>query len=292
MKTAAIIKLVANSVTAAVLIFVLLFCLNAENFGSFSDMFTTYKANSDDVYDNYDSAEDTEVEFAQNISEIDVEWTAGNVVIEKGTGDKVSISEKSSKSLDEDEVMIYSVEGNELKIKFCKKTFNVSFGINTNTLSKELYITIPEKVFDSVDIETVSANVEISGAQVSALNVESVSGTVDLDNVNVTSADIENVSGNTVIANSYFHKIDAATVSSELTIDAKIENTGDFESVSGNITLVLPADSSFRADVETLSGNFTSDFEVSKTNNTYVCGSGGCKLTFESVSGNVTIKNK
>lgn len=286
MKTSAIIKLVANSFTAAVLIFVLIFCINTGSIGSLFSKISTEK------YDSYTVYEGSVKEFNDNITMIDIEWTAGNIYLSKGVDDKISVSEKSEKNLDNDEIMLYKVEGSELKIRFCKKIFGLSFDVASATLSKDLYITVPEKVYEAIDIETVSANIELNNINSESMDIVTVSGIINGVNVTASDAAIETVSGNCNVSASSFGELDASSVSSEMFIDADIEAYGDFESVSGNITLIFDEGSSFTAEVESVSGNFNSDFQLSKTNDTYTCGNGSIELSFESVSGNVNIEKR
>ena len=59
---------------------------------------------------------------------------------------------------------------------------------------------------------------------------------------------------------------------------------------SGNITLYIPKDADFTADIDTASGSFDSEFPFTKKDDTYVCGSGTNKLEIDTSSGDVKIK--
>lgn len=284
MKTSAVIKLIVNAFTASVLIFVLIFCLNA---GSSVSLFPVYRN-----YSGYTVCNEKTVVINEDIVGIDIEWTAGNVTVKRGEEDTVTFGESPTASLDEDELMLYKIEDNVLKIRFCKKTESFTIGINTNTLAKTLNLTVPEKIYESIDIETVSAGVEMTGISASVLDIESVSGIVSLDNCTASHADIETVSGNCTARLSTFDTLDASTVSAQMNISADISESGDFESVSGNITLSIPSDSSFRAEFSTVSGIFDSDFSTMRINDVYTCGDRETDLYFETVSGSVNIEKR
>jgi DUF4097 and DUF4098 domain-containing protein YvlB len=110
-------------------------------------------------------------------------------------------------------------------------------------------------------IGTVSGSVRASGAHL-RVAVETVSGRID---VATTSGDIgvRSVSGMIVVDAERIDRLTAATVSSgielkvvSLTPEARLEA----ESMSGSISLNLPADLSARLEASTFSGSIRSDF--------------------------------
>ena len=157
-----------------------------------------------------------------------------------------------------------------------------------------LYLQIPAAA--SVEAESVSARIEISGLEGRAIRAASVSGDVDVD-ARSEQLDIETVSGDVELRGRSHRSrlgtvsgdIDAEGVAGELAVntvsgevlmrvgaitDGRFESvSGDveidgslapngklaIESLSGDVDLNLPADLSARCTVETFSGSIRSD---------------------------------
>lgn len=128
----------------------------------------------------------------------------------------------------------------------------------------------------SVSIDSVSGDVVVAGAP-KEIGVDSVSGTVTLT-VNSANVEVDSVSGNVNLRGRMNGEISAETVSGDIDIAVKDERprelsattvSGDatlrtalatngrmhLETVSGDLTLVLPKDLSARVSAETFSGD-------------------------------------
>lgn len=161
-------------------------------------------------------------------------------------------------------------------------------------LESHLRIWVPAGA--SLDIETVSASVEVSGVE-GQLDLETVSGGITAaggsgraelstvsGNVDFTGAgapvDVESVSGR-VHLRGVAGQIEASTVSGGIDVEGENISRADFESVSGsielrgslaigarldasshsgNVELVLPADTAANFEIETFAGDIRSDF--------------------------------
>jgi DUF4097 and DUF4098 domain-containing protein YvlB len=73
----------------------------------------------------------------------------------------------------------------------------------------------------------------------------------------------------------------------------------DLESVNGVVILRIPADSNAQVDAETLNGNVSSDFGLTVEKGEWVgrsmeglVGSGGARISIETVNGNIEIKKR
>jgi hypothetical protein len=129
----------------------------------------------------------------------------------------------------------------------------------------------------SMRLNTVSGDVTGSALR-GVLDLETVSGDVDL-----TEASLESVSAKTVSGNL---RLETALASGPY----------NFNSVSGNVRLRLPADTHCNAELHTLSGKLSTAFPAS--NQSYGHGSqsvsvqgGGARVALQSVSGNLRLEN-
>ncbi|MBQ8311049.1 MAG: DUF4097 family beta strand repeat protein [Clostridia bacterium] len=87
--------------------------------------------------------------------------------------------------------------------------------------------------------------------------------------------------------------VNVKVVSSDLTVDGIAVENLKVESVSGDVTLLLPADKGFTLTSETVSGGApTIDFGVEQKDGAYICGDGHSKIAVKTVSGEVHVKKR
>ncbi|HNQ78482.1 MAG TPA: DUF4097 family beta strand repeat-containing protein [Acidobacteriota bacterium] len=123
-----------------------------------------------------------------------------------------------------------------------------------------------------VEAETVNGSVTIKGS--SLVTISTVNGSIDFDSDNLVN--VESVNG----------QINAVLRSDK-------PKNGTLEVVNGSIVVKLPAGSSFSVTTETVNGSIESDFpEVtgSRREKSGDIGSGGDKLSIETVNGSIEIR--
>lgn len=246
---------------------------------------------------------------ASAVSAIDVGWLSGSVDIEAYSGDTVTFSETAGSALAEKDRLHYYLDGGTLRIRFRAPA---RWGFNTRQ-RKHLSILVPEDLLlHGLDVESVSASVSIYGVDAKEVGVETVSGSATLSSVRGNALDLETVSGGVLVELSEFKRLDAGSVSGAIRAEGDFRSvflstvsgslkvapgawveTIDAESVSGAVTVTLPADiPGFTADVESVSGGFTCDFAAKIFKNGAIYGDGSATLDFETVSGGVTIHSE
>ena len=85
--------------------------------------------------------------------------------------------------------------------------------------------------------------------------------------------------------------LELASVSANCT--AKLNNNPkdvDLETVSGDLCLILPQDCGFTMSLDSVSGELMSDFPTTMHNKRYTYGNGVCKISADTVSGDILIK--
>lgn len=125
------------------------------------------------------------------------------------------------------------------------------FGANDGVPTKDLTVKLPEKQYKQILVDAVSAKINIKNISADEFDCETVSGDADIYNCSFLSSEIETVSGNT--------------------------------------EMYLPADATFTAEFDSVSGKFETDFEITKQAGFYSCGDGQMKISADSVSGNLRI---
>lgn len=244
-------------------------------------------------------------------------WDRNEIVIRGTVGDDVEALEVSG-------------SGDRISIDL---DIPESWGSRHKDIDADLEISVPagirlevETISASIDgseltgtakLETVSGSVGLSGALERAA-IETVSGSIQVDG-GQTRIETESVSGS-IILKGVAESIEAATVSGTIEVTADAVDQARFESVagriefrgslkagarldaeihSGNIVLVLPADTSARFEVETFSGSIENDFGPKAERSDrfspgkwlkFTTGDGDAQINVESFSGTVNLK--
>jgi len=148
-----------------------------------------------------------------------------------------------------------------------------------------------------LDINTVSGDVVFSG-QADRANADSVSGDLRLQGLS-GDLNIETVSGDVKVSESRLRQIDGGTVSGDLEFIVELVGnaTVDVESMSGEVTLDLPASLSATVNAESFSGSLHADFPVDIIDESGPgsrmrgkLGSGDARIEIESFSGDVRLR--
>lgn len=135
-----------------------------------------------------------------------------------------------------------------------------------------------------IDLESVSGDIEIR-AEGSRLELQTVSGDVRASGI-VESAEIESVSGDLRLNASDLKDLHASTVSGDVTIDTNLVSGArvGLDTHSGEIDLMLPASTRFDLDSDTFSGDVDNEFGSDSSSD--------ISIDAETFSGNITIKKK
>ncbi len=135
-----------------------------------------------------------------------------------------------------------------------------------------------------LDLGSVSGDLDIRGDG-SRLELETVSGDVRASGI-VESAEIESVSGDLRLSASDLEDLHASTVSGDVIIDTNLVSGArvGLDTHSGEIDLMLPAGTRFDLDSDTFSGDVDNEFGSDSSSD--------ISIDAETFSGNITIKRK
>lgn len=205
-----------------------------------------------------------------SVESIELNWVAGKVNIEYTNGDEISLSEQADRNLSKEHKLHWRLDGKKLIIQFA-----ASGSRYPGNLNKELTVLLPESLrLTDLTVNSVSAVVDAQGVCTENLRINSVSGNVKLAEAQVRSVEFDTVSGNMEIAaNETPERIDG-------------------DSVSGSVTICLPADAGFAADVDSVSGRVTGPEGMTGNSKTgYAYGDEQCRISINTVSGGVHLKH-
>lgn len=219
------------------------------------------------------------------IDNIHIEWVAGKITVQPTDGlQAIKISETGATN--EDDAYIVKQQGNTLNIQYCKP--KISIGIfNQSIGSKDLLIQVPRQwICGELKIDSVSAYISVEDITANSIDLVNVSGSCVFTGCSATEFEAETVSGS-VTYNGEIQVLDFNTVSADCVAVLSSEpNSVEFDSVSGDMELTMPADIGYRLDWDSASGDFRCDY----SGNSHIYGDYRCEITADTVSGDVTIK--
>ena len=223
------------------------------------------------LYDNADRYTAGDTEIREEIQALDIHWICGSVTVEYHEGDTVILSERAKKSLPEEDVLRWWLDGTTLRVQFSAPMLQRW----TPHPEKELIVSLPAGlVLENADITTISGKLQCDGLTAESLTTQSTSGTIHLNIDEVEQVDIHTVSGGVTM--------ECAVLPEVLTVDT----------VSGGVALYVPGDAGFTAEVKTTSGRFNSDLLMKTDGNRYFCGDGKCSVNIHTVSADISIYEK
>ena len=283
MKSNAIIRIIIFSIVIFILIAVLATGIISKIYSNNRNSGTTalIPAGEGTVTSSYSIS-------ADQIKDIQIEWVSGNITFAPSETDEITVVETGRYS--EKEKMVILQTGNKLTIQYCEESVSFDFfsiGVNYD---KDLTITVPKDwVCNELEVDSASAELELGNMTINELDVNTASGKINAEQCAIGEMSLETVSGDIEFTGT-LDTLSCHSVSANCNIT--VTNTPksiEMEGVSGDLELNLPAECGFTASVETVSGEFSSNFAIITQGNTYIYGDGTCHIEMEGVSGNVRI---
>lgn len=286
MKTNAIIRIIIWSIVILLLLGILGGVLALDTF-SFHHDESSWAAPILTTGSGEHHHEDHVLSQPETVTHIEIDWVAGTVTIQPGDTDRIQLSE--SGRFDTTDAMVYRQYGKELTIEYSKQDVYVGF---YSAPVKDLTITVPRDWEGiSISLDTASADLHMTGITVREVELDSASGTAVFENCTIEELDLDTASGDlnyTGTLNTL--ECDAASANVHA-VFSNAPRSVNVDAMSGNVDITLPENCGFAAQVETLSGDFHSDFDCTHNKNGgYVHGSGDCRIDISAASGNVHIR--
>lgn len=228
----------------------------------------------DDDFDNDFKESNTYRISDASIDSLDIEWVSGKVTVVPYDGDDIVIKEKSKGKIDEEHCLRYRINGSTLEINYFRTSAEINFSGSMN-FSKHLEVKVPRQLADSLDelsFDAVSADLNIRDLRIADLDVATTSGNLSGKGIEAKYVNMSTVSGDM--------KVTYASCPKELNMD----------STSGDCTVSLPRGSGVTAELDSVSGDFFSEFSTRFIEDeVYVIGDGDCEFTMGTVSGDFSI---
>ena len=224
---------------------------------------------------------------AGDIRSIQIDWVSGNIQIQTADVDHIQVSE--SAAYGNTEAMLCRKEGDTLKISYRRSDIASLKGIGT----KDLTIQVPKDWnCRKLEIDAASPKISVQGLIVDEVSLDTASGESRFEGCTLGKVEADTASGNLCLTGALENlEYDSASGSVEAELD-NVPGEISMDTASGSLTLKLPKDAGFTVEMDTLSGQFRSDFETTQRGDRYLCGSGDCEIEMESMSGGVTVNQK
>ena len=227
---------------------------------------------------------------AQTVKDIEIQWVGGSITIQPSDVQDIQFYEDSG--ISQEDKMVWKQQGDRLTIQYCTGKVSLFGGTNVNVPAKNLVITVPRDWgCDELEIDSVSAEISMGGISAREASIVNVSGFCRVSGCSFTELELNTVSGN-VFFDGTTNSLEMTSVSAKCT--AKLVSSPreiELETVSGDLTLILQEDCGFTLSLDSVSGSLISDFPTTTQNHRYTYGNGNCRISADTVSGDIMIKN-
>ncbi len=185
--------------------------------------------------------------------------------------------------------LITNLEGNKLiiEIKYPKVIF-----YNANVV---LDVYIPQDYRESIIIDTVSADVDISNLDLNNFQCKTVSGDLRIESLGSDNLTFNTVSGDVDIVD-FSGNLKADSVSGDIDVGYRVfDNNVDIKTISGKVKIDLPQYAEFYLKTNTVSGEVVAKFPITiisfnKMNQLEgTAGTGDNSIIINTVSGDIYI---
>ena len=227
---------------------------------------------------------------AATIKHMEIEWAAGSIDIKPMDITEIRISEEGANQ--SSDPMVWKVKDGKLVVQYSKNTdHGFGIGLLQGKDVKNLTIQVPRDwSCDSLEIDAASASLEVQDLTIREMEFDGASGTCIFNNCTVDKLDLDTASGD-VLFKGNLTQIECDAASANIILELRsIPKSLDLDTASGNLDLTLPEDAGFTVTMDTMSGEFTSDFTTTQRNGNYVAGNGRCRIDVDAMSGNVIIR--
>lgn len=213
------IKTALILIVAGIVLVVLAWCLAKGDVTNFNTK------NAETVREEYKCTTD--------VTEIEITETSESIEIKEENVDKVTVSycnEKNKK--------LYKVTEKNGKLKLEKIKNTVSFGIFINLDDTRVYVSVPKDYHGSIDVETTSGSVYVENLELSDFNIDGSSGSLNVSNVSSENGfKIELTSGSINLSNIKTKKAEVKNSSGTIAIEDLEAEELDVNNSSGTIKL-------------------------------------------------------
>ena len=231
-------------------------------------------------------------QISPDVRNIEIEWVAGTITITEDASVKdIHITEYAPPHSKHQTIIKQS--GETLKIKFSEESVKFfSFGTDVD-YGKNLEIVVPAGwSCNSIEIDAAAADVEVRNLRINELDFDGASGMLVLDNCEIVNLDIDTASGDVEFIGT-LKELDFDAASAKFRGEFyQMPDRLNLDAMSGDMEIILPDYCYFTCELDTMSGNFDTDFAITQSKNgVYVYGNkdNACHIKISAMSSDVSI---
>lgn len=243
-------------------------------------------------------------EVSEKITDLEIEWSSGEVNVFVSEGENIIISESSN---EKEPLTRWIVENGKLIIKNRNSSW-ISLGNNASVLS----VSIPKNnSFNKISVGTASGNINIGDLTADRMEISTASGKIDAINLVSEKMDISSASGKISAKSISVKDIDISSASGKIDYDGikqsdyveissasgkvnasfgEMPKELNVDTASGDVTVALPEKSDFTATFDTASGDMISEIPVKNYDKSMVAGNGNNQMYINTASGDFKLQ--
>lgn len=168
----------------------------------------------------------------------------------------------------------------------------IARGLQAETVNGRIEL---DEIGGALDLHSTNGEISLSDGRVSSGTVQSVNGDIDLRGVS-GKLNVESTNGDIQIGDATDAALRASTSNGDIEFEGSLapNDISTISTISGDVVVRLPEDSSFTLDATTISGEIDSDFELqdgqeSRRERSGTVGNGGPRLEIETTSGDISV---
>ena len=211
------------------------------------------------------------------IDEINLETVYHKIIIKESNSDEVIFEYPKSNKYYYD----VSLSGGSLDIEYSQKGLDKFMKKMMMPCVETIRLYLPAKSHIKLNIENVSGSMEISDLKLDSVDIENVSGVIRIENVILDSLDAETVSGPYHLNNVKADEISLESVSGRIDMTMVKADEIDLETVSGSLNLEICGNKEdYNISIEKMFADVDIESESGEDN----------KLHIETVSGSINYR--
>ncbi len=229
-----------------------------------------------------------EADISAKVNNLDVDWTAGKVILEYHGGSTVELRESSAKPISEDMKLRWWMDGDTLRVRYAKSGLRLDWNLN-----KELTIRLPEGItFRDAKISATSAGLMIPALKADTLTLSTTSGNIQAA-AEAGQVKADATSGQVTLRLNEAEQVKIGSTSGNVTVWLAKFSSLKANTTSGRIAAALPESPGFTARISSVSGKIDYDMPLShpedRKGNAYICGDGSAEVELGTTSGNISL---
>lgn len=220
---------------------------------------------------------------AADIESVQINWVGADIKVIQKDGGTLHVKE-SDRGLNNSQKMHWSIENGTLVIQYTKSGYRGRIPGHT----KDLTVEVPAGI--DLEINSVSGDIKLEGSQqYGKVDINSVSGNVEAGSIAASKAELTTISGECKIGSLSMDKIDIKTTSGDIRAGIADCSKADLHTVSGDVELFSFPSGGAEIKYASASGSLDAQGYESK-DKVVTIGAGTCKVTVETVSGDLEIR--